>query len=155
MVPTVACSAGRAGADVGANRTTQALIVICAVALQWSVTQTYWGQAWVRERAAIAIDGPGWWISRNASMWGFREAAYDPKDVTRTPPMATETMDDRGRPKRRDAAPADRYPRRTAGRRERDDCGHRSLPVLPRLAAVARRAACHAQAPAGYGVHGG
>ena len=91
MVPTVACSALAALVlTFVPNRTTQALIVICAVALQWSVTQTYWGQAWVRERAAIAIDGPGWWISRNASMWGFREAAYDPKGVTRTPPMATE-----------------------------------------------------------------
>ena len=64
--------AGGAGARTGAEPYHPgADRELMMVALQWSVTRTYWGQAWDRERAAIAIDVPDWWVSRNANMWGF------------------------------------------------------------------------------------
>ena len=89
MIPTIACSALAAGLLSAVSvRTTQALVVICAVALQWSVTRDYRSPAWTRERVVIAIDDPDWAASANGRLLRFREPGYDPVGVTRDPPVA-------------------------------------------------------------------
>jgi len=91
IVPTIACSALAALVLASLrDQTNQALIVVCAIALQWSVTRDYRLPAWTRPRAAITIDVPGWWASRNAQIFGFREPAYDPVSVTDTSPIGAE-----------------------------------------------------------------
>ena len=83
MLPVLACSALSAYLlALVPCRSRQALIVIAAVALQWSMTRNYWLQALDRPRARIAIDVPGWAFSPNAREWGFREARYNPRRVT-------------------------------------------------------------------------
>jgi hypothetical protein len=89
MIPAIVCSALAAALLSAVSvRTTQALVVICAVALQWSVTRDYRSPAWTRERAVIAIDNPHWAASANGRHWAFREPGYDPIAVTRDTPIA-------------------------------------------------------------------
>ncbi len=90
VLPTIACTALAAILlALIHNRTTQALIVISAVALQWSVTRNY-RPAWDGDRAVIHINEPDWAFSRNATVWGFRHSGFDPKGVKTTPPTVTE-----------------------------------------------------------------
>jgi hypothetical protein len=99
VLPTIACSALAAILlALMHNRTTQALIVICAVALQWTVTRNYRALAWDRNRAVIRIDEPAWAFSHNATEWGFRHPGFDPKGVEATPPAAPERWTSIGTP---------------------------------------------------------
>ncbi|HJR59322.1 MAG TPA: 6-pyruvoyl-tetrahydropterin synthase-related protein [Vicinamibacterales bacterium] len=82
MLPTIAC--GVLAAVVLSSirhRTVQAVLVLCAVAWQWQLTEPYREIASRRPRAAMTIDDPAWPASDSARRWGFREPAYDPITV--------------------------------------------------------------------------
>jgi hypothetical protein len=68
------------------SRSAQALVVLCAVTLQWYVTRDYRSMARTRERADIDIDNPAWPATDSARRWAFREAGYDPVAVTNEGP---------------------------------------------------------------------
>jgi hypothetical protein len=85
MVPAVFCPIVAAAA-VSTMRapTLQALAVICAVAMQWHLTDTYRDKAWIR-REAIGINDPKWADTDNGRLRGFREMSYDPISVPGEP----------------------------------------------------------------------
>jgi hypothetical protein len=86
MLPVLACAVLSAIVlSAVRHRTTQALAVLCVVASQWYVTLPYREIAWTHERAAIAIDDPGWPFTSNARRWASREGAYDPVAVAGKP----------------------------------------------------------------------
>ncbi len=91
MLPAIACAVLSAIVlSAVRHRVTQALVVLCVVACQWHVTMPYRDAAWTHQRAAIAIDNPGWPYTGNARRWASREAAYDPVAVAGKPsPAAT------------------------------------------------------------------
>lgn len=70
------------------HRTTRVVVVLCAVAFQWQQTAPYREMASSRERASLAIDDPRWPQTESARKAGFREPAYDPISVRRTPEPA-------------------------------------------------------------------
>ncbi len=90
MLPVLACAVLSAIVlSAVRHRATQAAAVLCVVALQWYVTLNYRDLAWTHERAAIAIDDPGWPSTANARRWASRESAYDPVAVAGNPHPAT------------------------------------------------------------------
>jgi hypothetical protein len=91
MLPTIACGVVAALLLTAVrNRTTQALIVTCAVAFQWHVTKDYLSTAWNRPRMPIDLEDPNWMSTAAGRPWVFRERSYDPISVTQEPKPTSE-----------------------------------------------------------------
>jgi hypothetical protein len=79
MVPTLACGALAALLlALVPTKTTQALIVVALVSLQWSVTRNYRREAWDHTRADMCIDTPVKSWTSSCRMLAFREPSFDP-----------------------------------------------------------------------------
>jgi hypothetical protein len=86
MLPTLACGVLSAALlGIVRSRSTQALVVVCAVALQWYATRDARRVALGRERAPAAADDRAWPATDAERRWVFREAGYDPVSVTQDP----------------------------------------------------------------------
>jgi hypothetical protein len=82
ILPVLACSVLAATLLSGIrHQTTQALVVLCVLSLQWYVTRDYRLVAWTRERIEVGIDDPAWASTANARRSAYREAGYDPVSV--------------------------------------------------------------------------
>jgi hypothetical protein len=89
MLPAIACAVLSAIVlSAVRHPATQAVVLLCLITFQWYVTLDYREKAWTHERAAIAIDGPGWPYTGNARRWASREPAYDPASVVGKPQPA-------------------------------------------------------------------
>ena len=85
MIPTLLCPILAAAAlSAVRGRTLQALVVVCAVAVQWHLTDDYRAMAWTQSREPLALDDPAWPTSDLAKRAWFREVSYDPLSVTGT-----------------------------------------------------------------------
>jgi hypothetical protein len=83
MLPALACSALAALLlSMVRSRTTQALIVIAAVTVQWYAMRDARGAIWLERPAAIGIDDPFWPASESGRRLGFHEVGYDPVSAT-------------------------------------------------------------------------
>ncbi len=86
MLPVIACAVLSAIVLSAVRHSArQALVLLCLIAFQWYVTLDYRDKAWTHERAAIAIDDPGWPYTHNARRWSSSEPAYDPASVVGKP----------------------------------------------------------------------
>ncbi len=87
ILPSLACSVLAATLlSAIRHRTTQALVVLCAVTVQSEyVTTDYRSMAWTRPRAAISLDDPAWPFTGNARRWAFRGRASDPTRASAVP----------------------------------------------------------------------
>jgi hypothetical protein len=89
MVPAIACGVLAAMLlSCIRERTVQAMLVLCVVAVQWYETKPYREMASTRERATVAIADPAWPAANGVATPPFREAAYDPVSVRREPAPA-------------------------------------------------------------------